>query len=91
MAISIARMVDYGTTKLQEVIVTAQKRPENVNTVPIVISVLTNDEFIQDGINSNQQLETATPGLAFGNTRRPAAFFCFCASVHYGGARHISG
>lgn len=47
---------------------TAQKRPENVNTVPIVISVLTNQELIQSDIDTTQELELATPGLVFGNT-----------------------
>jgi iron complex outermembrane recepter protein len=48
--------------------VTAQKRPENVNSVPIMMTVLTNQELIQSGIDSTQQLEWATPGLIFGNT-----------------------
>ena len=47
---------------------TAQKRAENVNTVPIVVSVLTNQDLIETRIDSTQQLEWATPGLVFGNT-----------------------
>jgi iron complex outermembrane recepter protein len=65
---SVAQTADSGTSGLQEVIVTAQKRAENVNTVPIVISVLTNQDLIETGIDSTQQLEWATPGLVFGNT-----------------------
>ena len=65
---SVAQTADSGTSGLQEIIVTAQKRPENINTVPIEISVLTNQELIQSGIGSTQELELATPGLVFGNT-----------------------
>ena len=65
---SVAQTADSGTLSLQEIIVTAQKRPENVNTVPIVITALTNEDLIQTGIRATQQLEWATPGLVFGNT-----------------------
>ena len=68
MDASIAQTVDSGTSGLPEVIVTAQKRPENVDTVPIVVSVLTNLDLIQTGVDSTQRLEWATPGLVFGNT-----------------------
>ena len=65
---SVAQTVDSGTSGLQEIIVTAQKRPENINTVPIVISVLTNQDLIQSRVGTTQELEWATPGLVFGNT-----------------------
>src|SRR3984957_18611447 len=65
---SIAQTADSGTSGLQEVIVTAQKRPENADTVPIMMSVLTNQDLVQTGVTSTQQLEWATPGLVFGNT-----------------------
>src|SRR5580698_7349979 len=65
---SVAQTADADTTSLQEIIVTAQKRPENVNTVPIVMTVLANQDLIQSGIGSTQQIEWQTPGLVFGNT-----------------------
>ncbi len=65
---SIAQTVGSDTSGPQEVIVTAQKRAENVATVPIVVSVLRNQDLLQSGIYSTQQLEWATPGLVFGNT-----------------------
>ncbi len=66
--VSVAQTADSDTSGLQEIIVTAQKRLENVNTVPIVMTVLTNQELIQSGVGSTQELELATPGLVFGNT-----------------------
>jgi iron complex outermembrane receptor protein len=69
MDASIAQTEDSGTSSLlQEIVVTAQKRAENVNTIPITVSVLTNQELIQSGVDSTQQLELATPGMVFGNT-----------------------
>jgi len=66
--VSAAQTADSEASILQEIIVTAQKRPENVNTVPIVITVLENQDLIQSGIGSTQQIEWQTPGLVFGNT-----------------------
>jgi iron complex outermembrane receptor protein len=65
---ALAQTADPGGFGLQEIIVTAQKRPENVDTVPIAVSVLTNQQLVQSGVYSTQQLEWATPGLVFGNT-----------------------
>ena len=65
---SVAQTVEGDGLSLQEIIVTAQRRPENVNTVPIVMTVLTNQDLVQTGISSTQQIEWATPGLVFGNT-----------------------
>jgi iron complex outermembrane recepter protein len=65
---SVAQTADSGASGLQEIVVTAQKRPENVNTVPIMMTVLTNQDLIQSGVDSTQRLEWATPGLVFGNT-----------------------
>jgi iron complex outermembrane recepter protein len=68
MGASIAQTGDFEAPGLQEVIVTAQKRAENVATVPMVVSVLTGQQLLETGIDSTQQLEWATPGLVFGNT-----------------------
>lgn len=65
---SFAQTADPDTTGLQEVIVTAQKRAENVNTVPITITALTKQDLVETGIYSTQQLEWVTPGLVFANT-----------------------
>jgi iron complex outermembrane receptor protein len=59
---------DTAGGPLQEVVVTAQKRPENVNSVPIVVSVMTNQDLVQTGVDTTQELEWTTPGLVFGNT-----------------------
>jgi iron complex outermembrane recepter protein len=65
MDASVAQTADSDTSGLQEIIVTAEKRPENVNTVPIVITALTNQGLIQAGVGSTEKLEWLTPGLVF--------------------------
>lgn len=56
------------TLAIPEVIVTAQKRSENANSVPISISVLSNQDLVTSGVTDTEELELATPGLVFGNT-----------------------
>ncbi|HWS63679.1 MAG TPA: TonB-dependent receptor [Steroidobacteraceae bacterium] len=56
------------TLAMPEIIVTAQKRSENVNSVPISISVLTNQDLVTSGVTGTEQLQLATPGLVFGDT-----------------------
>lgn len=65
---AVAQTADPDAAELREVIVTAQKRAENIDTVPIAVSALTNQELIQSGVDTTQELEWATPGLVFGNT-----------------------
>jgi len=48
---------------LQEVVVTAQKRSENLQQVPIAITALSGDKLADLGVASTQQLATASPGV----------------------------
>lgn len=48
---------------LAEIIVTAQRRSENLQKVPIVVSVATSEELAQSGVNNIQDLKILTPGL----------------------------
>jgi iron complex outermembrane receptor protein len=60
---------------IEEVIVTAQKRSENVQKVPIAISVVSGDAMERANINSAEQLIQAAPSLTFrkGNTNKDSA------------------
>ncbi len=55
---------DRATT-LSEVVVTAQKRQENLETVPVAISAYTSKQRDLIGIESIQDLTNYTPGLAY--------------------------
>lgn len=48
---------------LGEVVVTAQKRSERLQDVPIAVSVLSGEELQQSGVNVVQRLPEVTPGL----------------------------
>lgn len=48
---------------LEEVMVTSQKRIENLQDVPIAVSVVSGNDLAMNGIRSLQQLTTAIPNL----------------------------
>ena len=48
---------------IEEVVVTAQKRAENLQDVPIAITALTEDAIEDRGIKSMEDLFTSTPGV----------------------------
>jgi iron complex outermembrane recepter protein len=50
-------------TGLQEVVVTAQKRSENLQQVPIAISALSGDQLASMGVGSTEDLASASPGV----------------------------
>ncbi|MDP9139614.1 MAG: TonB-dependent receptor [Pseudomonadota bacterium] len=52
-------------TALEEIVVTAQKRKESLQEVPIAISAFTNFQLDARGISSVKDLGTAVPGLQF--------------------------
>jgi iron complex outermembrane receptor protein len=52
-------------TGLEEIVVTAQKRSENLQDVPIAISAFTGDQILEDGIASLEDIGNRTPGMVF--------------------------
>jgi outer membrane receptor protein involved in Fe transport len=53
---------------LEEVVVTAQKREESINKVPVSVSVLGRDEMQQRGIENIADVAAVSPGVDFQNT-----------------------
>ncbi len=53
---------------VEEIIVTAQKREENLQDVPISIAAFSAEKLEAAGIESAQQLDKVTPGLVFSNS-----------------------
>lgn len=51
-----------------EVVVTAQKRQENLQEVPIAITALSAEELDRSGLRSGMDLTTRVPGLYFGRS-----------------------
>jgi iron complex outermembrane recepter protein len=54
--------------QLQEVVVTAEKRSESIEKVPISVSVLSRDEMLQRNITDMADVAAVTPGVDFQNT-----------------------
>lgn len=65
---------DYSAQKtssnrlLEEVVVTARKRTESVQDVPISIAAFSSEKLDAIGIETAQQLNKITPGLVFGSS-----------------------
>ncbi len=51
--------------ELQEIVVTAQKRAENINDVPLSIATASGDELRERGIYDPTQLEVLAPGFSY--------------------------
>lgn len=60
--LDLSTLMDMDVT-----LVTAQKRTENVNAVPISISVLKRDRLGRDALDSTADLQTVVPGLTTTN------------------------
>ena len=63
------------TATLDVLVVTAQRRAENVQTVPISITAVSAAELKRNGVNDVSRLEMITPGFTFGRSgsdARPA-------------------
>lgn len=50
-------------TEVDEVVVTARRREERLQDVPIAVTALSADQLARDGINNMDELRTAVPGL----------------------------
>ena len=61
----IAADATAGDGTLQEIIVTADKRRESINDVPMSISAITGDQLAQRGINSAADLQKAVSGFRY--------------------------
>src|SRR5579862_7107511 len=57
-----------GPEQLQEVVVTAEKRAESIDKVPISVSALSRDEMMQRNITDMAGVAAVTPGVDFQNT-----------------------
>lgn len=50
---------------LEEIVVTAQKRADNINDVPLSIATASGDELLKRGIDNPTQLESLVPGFSY--------------------------
>src|SRR5918994_4639161 len=50
---------------LEEIVVTAQKRADNINDVPLSIATASGAELLKRGIDNPTQLESLVPGFSY--------------------------
>ena len=72
-AISWPAVAVEQAATLEEIVVTAQRRSENLQNVPLSITSLTSEVLTQRGITSFVDYGTSVPNLGFGNTGDGAA------------------
>lgn len=59
---------DDGGSKVGEIVVTAQRRAERVQDVPMSITALSSKELARNGVTDVSRLEQVTPGFTFGRS-----------------------
>jgi len=64
--ILFAVMSNTSAAELEEVVVTAQRREQNLQTVSLPVSAFSADALERGGIDDISRLELVTPGLVFG-------------------------
>jgi iron complex outermembrane receptor protein len=62
---AVAQSSPSDSEALAEIIVTAQKREQSAQDVPIAITVLGSEEILNAGVTSTDELRTAVPALNF--------------------------
>jgi iron complex outermembrane recepter protein len=61
-----ADAAEADTTQIEELVVTAQKRSENLQDVPAAISAVSGAELSERGITTPQDLQFITPSMLSG-------------------------
>ena len=58
-------IAEANAPELQEVVVTARRREENLQSVPVAVFVVNPEQLVEQGIHSAMDLQTVVPGLKF--------------------------
>ena len=64
-AAGVARAEDAPPRQIEEIVVTAQKKAENIQNVPISITAISGDFLAEAGIDDVHQLSKFTPNVTF--------------------------
>ena len=64
-ALSTSAQAQTSTNTIAELVVTAEKREQSLQDVPVAVSAFTDERRELVGINSVQDLTNFTPGLAY--------------------------
>ncbi|WP_313805912.1 TonB-dependent receptor [Sphingobium sp.] len=76
-AVAWAQQADQGASdgQLQDIVVTAQRRSERLQDVPIAVSALTGDQALAAGITGTATIQASVPSLVVARTANSATPF----------------
>lgn len=57
-----------GSTSVEELVVTAQRREENLQNVPVAVTALTGQQLERNDVRDISRVEMLTPGFTFGRS-----------------------
>jgi iron complex outermembrane recepter protein len=66
--------VENPQSQLNEIVVTSQRRSENLQTIPLSVTAATASELLNEGVTDTASLSLAVPGLSYtlgGNSAEP--------------------
>ena len=72
--ISGVTVVENPQSQLNEIVVTSQRRSENLQTIPLSVTAATASELLNEGVTDTASLSLAVPGLSYtlgGNSGEP--------------------
>ena len=72
--VSSATVVENSPSELSEIVVTSQRRSENLQTIPLSVTAATAGELLNEGVTDTASLSLAVPGLSYtlgGNSATP--------------------
>src|SRR3990167_963643 len=64
----VAHAQSGGVTTIEELVITAEKREQSLQDVPVAVSAFTSEARDLVGINSVQDMTNFTPGLTYNNS-----------------------
>ncbi|MFT5575327.1 MAG: iron complex outermembrane receptor protein [Bermanella sp.] len=74
LALAAGQSIAQNSSRvLEEVIVTATKRAQAINDIPVAVSAYTNEQLKQSGIRDVSQLTAVSPYISFGTTENSAS------------------
>ncbi|WP_116368180.1 TonB-dependent receptor [Parahaliea mediterranea] len=73
--IGLALAAANAQAQLEEVIVTAQKRAESLQDIPVTLQAFSNEALVDFGITDTQALQSITPGLVVNNSGTSAQIY----------------
>jgi len=76
-AVATTSVTAHAQAQVEEVVVTARKREESLQDVPVAVTALSGGELANKGVQSPRELATTVPGLAVGLSAASATAVVF--------------